>query len=307
MARAYPASAGSHAPWFARPVVRTPRGSYAPRGSHAPWDGPGIPKIAPFRYGTPRSGQAKRARPKAAPSARPPTHPEERVDQYRSHPGDILSAGLIALPGVYRPQADTRLLAEALTREDFGSRRDVLEIGTGTGALALHAAGRGARVTAVDVAWPAVVTARLNALRQRVSPAGPARRLRGPHRGAPLRPGRGESAVRPRPRDPAPAHGPERAWDAGPDGRDVIDRICARAPALLRPGGVLLMVHSGMCGAEETVDRLAGARLIAKVTARASVPWGPVLRSRRAWLERQGLAAAAEEREELVVIRAQYP
>lgn len=221
--------------------------------------------------------------------------------------GDILSAGLIALPGVYRPQADTRLLAEALTREDFGSRRDVLEIGTGTGALALHAAGRGARVTAVDVAWPAVVTARLNALRRRV----PLRVLHGDF--AARTEGRRYDLVVanppyvPAPATRPPAHGPERAWDAGPDGRDVIDRICARAPALLRPGGVLLMVHSGMCGAEETVDRLAGARLIAEVTARASVPWGPVLRSRRAWLERQGLAAEAEEREELVVIRAQYP
>ncbi|MFG2714227.1 HemK2/MTQ2 family protein methyltransferase [Streptomyces goshikiensis] len=221
--------------------------------------------------------------------------------------GDTLSAGLIALPGVYRPQADTRLLAEALTREDLRSRRDVLEIGTGTGVLALHAAGRGARVTAVDIAWPAVVTARLNALRRRV----PLRVLHGDF--AARTAGRRYDLVVanppyvPAPGTRPPAYGPERAWDAGPDGRDVIDRICARAPALLRPGGVLLMVHSGMCGAEETVDRLAGARLIAEVTARASVPWGPVLRSRRAWLERQGLAAEAEEQEELVVIRAQYP
>ncbi|MFJ3518875.1 methyltransferase [Streptomyces sp. NPDC090131] len=101
-----------------------------------------------------------------------------------------------------------------------------------------------------------------------------------------------------------PARGPERAWDAGPDGRAVIDRICASAPALLRPGGVLLMVHSGMCGAGSTVDRLTGAGLAADITASASVPWGPVLRSRRAWLERRGLAAEAEEWEELVVIRA---
>lgn len=67
------------------------------------------------------------------------------------------------------------------------------------------------------------------------------------------------------------------------------------------------MVHSGMCGADETLDRLVGAGLAAEVTATASVPWGPVLRSRRSWLERQGLAAEAEEREELVVIRAQKP
>ncbi|MFB7170231.1 HemK2/MTQ2 family protein methyltransferase [Streptomyces sp. NPDC056254] len=213
-------------------------------------------------------------------------------------------AGLIALPGVYRPQADTRFLAEALDHEDLGPGRDVLEIGTGTGALALHAAGRGARVTAVDVSWRALLTARLNALRRRL----------------PLRLLHGDFAARtadrrfdlvfanppyvPAPGTGLPTHGPERAWDAGPDGRAVIDRICARAPELLRPGGTLLLVHSGMCGAEETVDRLSAAGLTAGVIARTAVPWGPVLRGRRAWLERRALAAPYEEWEELVIIRA---
>ncbi|WP_030299611.1 HemK2/MTQ2 family protein methyltransferase [Streptomyces katrae] len=222
-------------------------------------------------------------------------------------PGEALSTALIALPGVYRPQADTRLLAQALTREDLGPRKDVLEIGTGTGALALHAAATGARVTAVDVAWPAIVTARLNALRRRV----PLRVLHGDF--AARTAGRRYDLVVanppyvPAPSTRLPSRGPERAWDAGPDGRGVIDRICARAPALLRPGGVLLMVHSGMCGAQETIDRLAVGRLAAEVTAKACVPWGPVLRSRRAWLEQQGLAAGTDEQEELVIIRAWYP
>ncbi len=217
----------------------------------------------------------------------------------------LLPVALMALPGVYRPQADTLLLAEAVAVEELGPWTDVLEIGTGTGALALHAAGRGARVTAVDVSWPAVVTARLNALRRRL----------------PLRVMHGDFAARtagrrfdlvvanppyvPAPGVRLPSRGPERAWDAGPDGRGVIDRICTSAPALLRPGGVLLMVHSAMCGAGETLDRLTGAGIAAEVTVRASVPWGPVLRSRRPWLEQRGLAAAAEEWEELVIIRAE--
>ncbi|MFD3701084.1 HemK2/MTQ2 family protein methyltransferase [Streptomyces sp. NPDC058646] len=212
----------------------------------------------------------------------------------------------MALPGVYRPQADTGLLAQALAQEDLRSRPDVLEIGTGTGALALHAASRGARVTAVDVSWPAVVTARLNAWRHRL----PLRVLHGDF-AARTAGRRFDLVVVNPPYVPAPGHrlpprGAERAWDAGPDGRGIIDRICAGAPALLRRGGVLLMVHSGMCGAEETLRRLGAAGLTAEVTATASVPWGPVLRSRRAWLEQQGLAAEAEEWEELVVIRARY-
>lgn len=216
-----------------------------------------------------------------------------------------LSGGLVALPSVYRPQADTHLLAEALAQEELGSRTSVLEIGTGTGALALHAARRGATVTAVDVSWPAVVSARMNALLRRL----PLRVLHGDFRARTV--GRRFDLIVanppyvPAPGVTLPSRGPQRAWDAGPDGRLVIDRICATASALLRPGGALLMVHSGMCGAEETVDRLVGTGLFAQVTAKKSVPWGPVLRSRRSWLERQGLAREAEEWEELVVIRAQ--
>ncbi|WP_037861790.1 HemK2/MTQ2 family protein methyltransferase [Streptomyces sp. NRRL S-241] len=216
-----------------------------------------------------------------------------------------LPGGLVALPGVYQPQADTRMLAAALAHEDLGPFTELLEIGTGTGALALHAATRGARVTAVDVAWPAVVTARLNAWIHRL----PLCVLHGDFE-ARTKGRRFDVVVSNPPYVPAPdgrlpSRGPERAWDAGLDGRAVIDRICGGAPALLRPGGILLMVHSGMCGAEETLDRLGGAGLAARVTATASVPWGPVLRSRRSWLEQRGLAAEAEEREELVVIRAQ--
>ncbi|MFB7864363.1 HemK2/MTQ2 family protein methyltransferase [Streptomyces sp. NPDC056069] len=215
-----------------------------------------------------------------------------------------LPGGLVALPRVYRPQADTRLLAGALAREDLGPGNRVLEIGTGTGALALHAARRGAAVTAVDVSWRAVVTARVNAFLSRLS----------------LRVLHGDFAARtvgrrfdlvvanppyvPAPGAEPPSRGPERAWDAGHDGRLLIDRICADAPALLRPGGVLLMVHSAMCGPERTLDRLAGSGLDAEITDRATVPWGPVLRGRRDWLERQGLAERTEDREELVVVRA---
>ncbi|MFZ3494095.1 HemK2/MTQ2 family protein methyltransferase [Streptomyces sp. 5.8] len=215
-----------------------------------------------------------------------------------------LPARLIALPGVYRPQTDTLLLAQALSHEGMDPDTEVLDIGTGTGALALSAARTGARVTAVDVSLPAVVVARLNAFRQ----------------GLPLRVLHGDFATRtqglrfdiiltnppyvPSAQARPPSRGAARAWDAGPDGRAVIDRICASAPALLRPGGILLMVHSGMCGPEATLAQLEAAGLTARVAARTSVPWGPVLRARRAWLQDQGLTDD-DEREELVIIRAE--
>lgn len=68
-------------------------------------------------------------------------------------------------PGVYAPQEDTALLAAALADEPVAPGAEVLDVGTGSGALALTAARRGARVTAVDVSRRAVYAARLNALR----------------------------------------------------------------------------------------------------------------------------------------------
>ncbi|MGW6790514.1 HemK2/MTQ2 family protein methyltransferase [Streptomyces chartreusis] len=209
-------------------------------------------------------------------------------------------------PGVYTPQWDTGLLARALGREDVGSATEVLDLGTGSGALAIQAARLGARVTAVDISRLAVLTARINALLAR-------RRVR-VRRGdlADAVPGRSYDLVVsnppyvPSPAARLPLRGRSRAWEAGRDGRAFVDRICATAPSVLRPGGVLLIVHSGLCDSRTTLRRLSDAGLRARVTERATVPYGPVLRSRKRWLVQEGLADLAENREELVVIRAEH-
>ncbi|AXE25326.1 methyltransferase [Streptomyces globosus] len=212
---------------------------------------------------------------------------------------------LVLLPGVYRPQADTRLLAQALDAEPIAPGSRVLEVGTGSGVLALLAAARGAAVTAVDVSWPAVRTARLNAHRARLpvrveladaATCAPSRRFDLVVSNPPYVPARSSRGS-----------GPALAWDAGADGRAVVDRICARAARLLRPGGVLLLVHSALCGAATTVAKLRSEGLAARIVLRADVPWGPVLSSRRSWLHERGLAPATATREKLVVIRAERP
>src|ERR671914_1178960 len=68
------------------------------------------------------------------------------------------------LPGVFRPRSDTWLLAAAMRRRPQLRGGAVLDVCTGSGAIAVAAALAGARtVTAVDVSRRAVLTARLNA------------------------------------------------------------------------------------------------------------------------------------------------
>ena len=207
--------------------------------------------------------------------------------------------------GVYPPQADTRLLAEALRREDIDAGTAVLDVGTGSGVLAAHAARRGsAQVTAVDIAPLAVG---FTWLRTRIAGL-PVRVLHGDLL-APVADRRFDLIVANPPYVPGP-HRPTRrgrgtAWRGGVDGRALLDRICTDAPPLLRPKGVLLLVHSGLCGTDRTVRALVRAGLRADVTDRRTVPFGPVLRGQAAWLEARGLIAPGEDSEELVVVRAE--
>ncbi|WP_327318662.1 HemK2/MTQ2 family protein methyltransferase [Streptomyces sp. NBC_01235] len=205
--------------------------------------------------------------------------------------------------GVYPPQADTRLLERAMRRERITGETDVLDLGTGSGLLAVEAARLGGRVTAVDISWRAIAATWLNALLNGQS-------LHVRHGDlATAVPGRRFDLVTANPPYvPAPSATPPRglarAWDAGRDGRLLIDRICDTAPTVLRPTGTLLIVHSHLCGVGATLTRLEQAGLRAAVVERTRLPFGRVLRSRLAWLRDQGLTADGTT-EELVVIRAE--
>jgi len=206
--------------------------------------------------------------------------------------------------GVYAPQTDTRLLRRAMRRERITAETDVLDLGTGSGLLAVEAARLGGRVTAVDISWRALAATRLNALLN-----GQTLRVRHGDLATAV-PGRRFDLVITNPPyvpapDTTPARGPARAWDAGRDGRLLIDRVCDTAPTVLRPTGTLLIVHSHLCGVDATLARLERAGLRAEVVDRAVLPFGRVLRSRLTWLRERGLTAGGTT-EELVVIRAEH-
>jgi release factor glutamine methyltransferase len=185
---------------------------------------------------------------------------------------------LVRLPGVFSPPSDTWLLADALTAELAGRPEcDVLDVCTGTGAIALVAARAGARVTAIDVGRRAVWNARLNAALNRVRVD-----VRRGDLFAPVGPRVFDVIVSnppyvPSSTDALPRSGPERAWKAGRDGRALIERICREAPPRLAPGGALLIVQSTLNGVDATIAALERSGLRAFVDRREPGPLGPLM------------------------------
>jgi release factor glutamine methyltransferase len=211
---------------------------------------------------------------------------------------------LFTLPGVFRPRPDSWMLARALQAERLAAGARVLDVCTGSGLLAVTAALGGAQATAVDLSRRAVLCAyingRLNGVRVRA--------LRG-DLFAPVRDERFDAIVSNPPYLPAeddvvPAPGPRRAWDAGRDGRAILDRLCAEAPRHLDAGGVVLLIHSSLCDTEATVSALTAEGLRTEVIARHRAALGPLMRARAPQLEPRGLLAAGEREEEVVIVRA---
>ncbi|MBJ7340345.1 HemK2/MTQ2 family protein methyltransferase [Mycolicibacterium sp.] len=211
----------------------------------------------------------------------------------------------VAAPGVYHPQEDSRLLIDALQQNVALEGRTALDLCTGTGVVAIAAALLGAaRVTAWDICPRAVQCSRSN-----VAAAGVAVEV---VLGSwALAQGRGRFDVVlanppyvPFSPDLPAIDGPAQAWDAGSDGRLVIDPLCTAAPGLLNDGGTMLLVQSEFTGVEQSLAALTAAGLRTSVVARQRIPFGPVMTSRANWLESTGRSPVGRREEELTVIRA---
>jgi release factor glutamine methyltransferase len=209
---------------------------------------------------------------------------------------------LVVLPGVLRPPSDAHLLIEVMRERGFARDAAVLDLFTGSGVMAVAAALDGARaVSAVDISRRAVLNARINAALNRVG----VRVLRG-DLFEPVARERFDLIVAnppyiPSGSDELPA-GAARAWDAGTDGRAVLDPFCERVAGHLRPGGRVLIVHSTLPGERATLERLSASGLETSVLARQRGPLGPVVRSRAPLLERRGILAPGQREEEVLVI-----
>ncbi|MEV6063173.1 HemK2/MTQ2 family protein methyltransferase [Nocardia asteroides] len=209
---------------------------------------------------------------------------------------------VIRAPGVYRPQADTWMLCRALRELAPARGARVLDACAGTGALTVAAAAAGAHsLTAIDLSRRALLSTWLNCRLRGIA----VDLLHGDFSAA-LHLPRFDLVLANPPYVPAAASRPRGAalaWDAGPDGRSVLDRLCATLPDLLTERGVGLIVHSAISDPDRSLTQLRERGADAQVVATGTVPFGPVLRARAGWLTGQGYLAPGQRDEELVVIR----
>ena len=218
---------------------------------------------------------------------------------------------LAVASGVYRPQEDSRLLVDTISATGVARGQRVADLCTGSGIVAVNAALQGAgSITGFDVSPAAVRCARANAAQAGV---GVEVHLGSWARAMEFGPFDVVLSNPPYvPHDPAvadadipPAYGMPVAWDAGPDGRSVLDPLCEIAGDLLADRGTLMGVHSEFARLDQTVDMLRRTGLNAEIVAEQWVPFGPVLAARAAWLERIGLLEPGRRTERLGVVRAQ--
>jgi release factor glutamine methyltransferase len=222
-----------------------------------------------------------------------------------------LQSPVAAAAGVYVPQHDSQLLIEAMTLTGAITGRRVVDLCTGSGVIAIAAAQLGARsVTAFDICPKAVQCAASNAARAGVGvdarlgtwadalDAGPFDVVVSNPPYVPTSPDAHLEEI------PAEV-GPATAWNAGVDGRQVLNPLCDSAAQLLTETGTMLIVQSEFSDTEQTLRRLRGSGLDAEVVLSQLIPFGPVLTARASWMESIGMLPVGRREEEIVVIRAE--
>ncbi|MFW0788780.1 methyltransferase domain-containing protein [Gordonia sp. CPCC 205333] len=214
---------------------------------------------------------------------------------------------------VYRPQADTLLLLEALAHCRLTADDSVADLCTGSGVIARQAARNGAGiVVAVDDCPNSIAHAKR--VNDRTGLSDHITTICGDISTLPARPTFNLVTCNP-PYVPTPPNadpalhppGPSHSWDAGPDGRLVLDAVCSIGPRLLRPGGAMLIVQSEFADVAATSRQLIAAGMAVRIVTQARIPFGPVLIARAKWLEAQELLEHGCRTELLVVIEATAP
>lgn len=169
-------------------------------------------------------------------------------------------------PEVYEPAEDTFLLAENL---DIQRKDEVLEIGTGTGLIALYTAQRTKNVVATDINEQAIKCALKNTISNKTYNV----ELR---HGNLFEPVAGEkfdlilfnTPYLPTSEDEKLDDNLNAAFDGGMDGRDTIDQFINEVAEFLKEGGRVQLVQSSLSDNEKTLQKLHELGFDAEITAR---------------------------------------
>lgn len=173
---------------------------------------------------------------------------------------------------IYEPAEDSFLFAENL---DVQKGAEVMDVGAGSGLLAILAAEKAGNVLALDVNPFAVRCTKANAALNSVeSKLG--------FMQADLL-----TALNPKakfdlilfnaPYIPSDEHESEswigRSWAGGVNGREVVDRFIMQVPPHLKACGRVLLMQSTLTGVEETINKFAAYNLCACVKAEQKLPF----------------------------------
>jgi release factor glutamine methyltransferase len=173
---------------------------------------------------------------------------------------------------VYTPAEDSFLFAESLS-VNKGDR--VLDVGTGSGILAVVASKQASEVIAIDVNPYAIHCAKHNAKLNGVSEK--IDFLRG-DLFAPLNDIEYFDVILfNAPYVPSEENEIDfwlgRSWSGGLTGRTVIDRFISQAPKHLRPKGKILLLQSTLTSTSETIKNFSAHRLKTEIIASHALPF----------------------------------
>lgn len=171
---------------------------------------------------------------------------------------------IISDPGVAEPTSASFMTWKYLQREGVGAHQRCLDVGCGSGLLAIQLALNGARhVRAIDVDTAAVTNTETNAFRNGVSERISAATID-------IYPWVPEeryevivASLDQTPVDPyqhPSTHRPVDYW-----GRSLLDQLIAKLPAALAPEGVAYIVQLSILSEQRTIDLLAEAGFTAEV------------------------------------------
>lgn len=171
---------------------------------------------------------------------------------------------------VYDPAEDSFLFAENL---DVGKNERVLDIGTGSGILAIVASRQASEVLAVDLNPYAIHCANQNAKLNKVS--GKILFIRSDLLSS-IRPAvKFDLILFNAPYVPSEENELDSwlgySWYGGITGRQVMDRFISQAPKYLQKSGKILFMQSTLTSVDETIEKFANYGLKAKIIATQSL------------------------------------